>query len=692
MKSLLKKQRIEVIVNFSVLFLIFAFLLYYFKPEYLLMKTVIAGGDTASQYYPASFLEQTLLPKLKIIGWCPGWYAGFPLFQFYFPLLFVASALMSYLIPLQISFKLITVIGTFLLPVTAFFCMKLMRFKFPIPIIAAVFTLAFLFNQGNSMWGGNIPSTLAGEFSFSFSLSLMVLLAGLLYKGIEENKYFIRNSITFALMALSHIITVIVFGLTSLFFLLNKKKFFSNFKYLFLVYSLGFLLIAFWFLPLVFKLNYTTPFFVKWFYSDARKEIFTDVLIPFYLLSLIGLYKALKIKDKRIFYLLSFAAVAIPLYYLSPLLGIVDIRFLPFLQLFPLFIAAYGLGEIIKIKRSWLLPIIVLIITAAWVQQNTTYIGFWIEWNYSGFESKQLWPAFSAVNNFLRGNESDPRVVYEHSNLHDAAGSLRAFESLPLFSGRSTLEGLYMQSIETSPFVFYIQSEISEIASCPFPTWSPCTVFNSTKAAKHLEMFNVKHVIARTDKVKAELNSSPLYKSVAKFEPFEIYQLATNKDRYVEVPRYEPFVFDTNDWKRTSYEWFKREDLIDIPLVFTKDKKEFNHFAEDLDEISKIPIGNNCSIQESFRAEEIRIRTNCIGKPHIIKVSYFPNWQVEGADKIYLVSPSFMLVFPQQENVRIYYGNTFADILGEILSYFGVGIILFIIFLRKQKLRSLTPL
>ena len=317
MKTLLKNQfrrlimkKSESIVNATVLIFIFLFLISYFKPEYLLLESTISGGDTASQYYPAYFLKENILPKLKIVGWCPGWYAGIPMFQFYFPLLFVVSAIMSYLIPLQISFKLVTILGTFLLPVATFLCMKFMKFKFPIPIIAAIFTLPFLFNQGNSMWGGNIPSTLAGEFSYSFSLSLMVLLSGLIYKGVEEKRFVIKNSIIFALMALTHIITVIVFVLASSFFLI-KKKFLSNLKYLLLVYFLAFLLISFWFLPFVLNLKYTTKFFVKWAYGDMRKEIFPDVLIPFYILSLYGFFRALGEKDKRILFLSFFIFVSI---------------------------------------------------------------------------------------------------------------------------------------------------------------------------------------------------------------------------------------------------------------------------------------------------------------------------------------------------------------------------------------------
>src|SRR5206468_12759393 len=102
-----------------------------------------------------------------VTGWCPGNYGGFPLFQFYFFLPFVLIALLSHLIPLTIAFKIGTVLGTFALPVCAYAAMRLAAAPFPAPALAALATLPFLFMEANSMWGGNIPSTLAGEFAFS---------------------------------------------------------------------------------------------------------------------------------------------------------------------------------------------------------------------------------------------------------------------------------------------------------------------------------------------------------------------------------------------------------------------------------------------------------------------------------------------------------------------------------------------
>jgi hypothetical protein len=54
------------------------------------------------------------------------------------------------------------------------------------------------------MWGGNILSTLAGEFSYSLSMALSLILIGSLYRGTVEDKGVIRNAILVFLVGFSH--------------------------------------------------------------------------------------------------------------------------------------------------------------------------------------------------------------------------------------------------------------------------------------------------------------------------------------------------------------------------------------------------------------------------------------------------------------------------------------------------------
>jgi hypothetical protein len=103
-----------------------------FPVEHMLADTVTAGGDMASHYYAAAYMRDVLLPKGQVTGWCPGNYAGLPLFQFYFFLPFLLIALVSYLVPLTIAFKIGTVLGTFLLPICAYGALRIGgRRRFP---------------------------------------------------------------------------------------------------------------------------------------------------------------------------------------------------------------------------------------------------------------------------------------------------------------------------------------------------------------------------------------------------------------------------------------------------------------------------------------------------------------------------------------------------------------------------------
>ena len=55
-------------------------------------------------------------------------------------------------------------------------------------------------------------------------------------------------------------------------------------------------------------------------------------------------------------------------------------------------------------------------------------------------------------------------------------------------------------------------------------------------------------------------------------------------------------------------------------------------------------------------------------RPLLVKMSYHPNWHVNGAERVWPVSPSFMLIYPETEHVRLYYGPGPWDYLGRSLS------------------------
>jgi thiosulfate reductase cytochrome b subunit len=77
-------------------------------------------------------------------------------------------------------------------------------------------------------------------------------------------------------------------------------------------------------------------------------------------------------------------------------------------------------------------------------------------------------------------------------------------------------------------------------------------------------------------------------------------------------------------------------------------------------------------VNDALGNEEIRFDTDCPGRPHLIKISYHPKWRVEGADRVYLVSPAFMLVYPTARHVRLVFGNRWPDYVGWAATAIGI--------------------
>ena len=176
-------------------------------PSMLLTNTTTTGGDTGAHIAMPKFLE-SLLVHGHLTGWDPGWYDGFPLYTFYFTIPDLFIAIGGWIIPYGVAFKLGTILGSVILPICAWACGRFFRLRAPLPTILAAATLPFLFDYTFTIYGGNLFSTLAGEYAYSFSLSLAVLFLGLFACAVREGKYRGWAAIVLAVCILSHMVGV----------------------------------------------------------------------------------------------------------------------------------------------------------------------------------------------------------------------------------------------------------------------------------------------------------------------------------------------------------------------------------------------------------------------------------------------------------------------------------------------------
>ena len=96
-----------------------------------------------------------------------------------------------------------------LLPLCAWAFGRLAGLRDPGPACLAAATLPFLFEPSFTIYGGNLLSTLAGEFSFSLSLSLSLLFLGVVAKGLHTGRHRALAAVLFAVTLLCHLIPAI---------------------------------------------------------------------------------------------------------------------------------------------------------------------------------------------------------------------------------------------------------------------------------------------------------------------------------------------------------------------------------------------------------------------------------------------------------------------------------------------------
>ena len=158
-------------------------MLWQLHPSLLLSTSTPTGGDNGGHYAMPAFLRSGLLSHGQLTGWDPGWYDGFPLYTYYFVLPDLLAALASYAIPYALAFKWVTVLGSVLLPVAAWAMGRLFGMRRAFPGAVAAITLCYLFDYTFTIYGGNLFSTLAGEYAYSLSIALALVFLGLMAVG-----------------------------------------------------------------------------------------------------------------------------------------------------------------------------------------------------------------------------------------------------------------------------------------------------------------------------------------------------------------------------------------------------------------------------------------------------------------------------------------------------------------------------
>ncbi len=433
--------------------------------------------------------------------------------------------------------------------------------------------------------------------------------------------------------------------------------------------------------------------------------------------SFIGISKAFDVRLHRIaadipskrFYLWGFLVMGCVIAYFSAhFLQVPDIRFLPPLGFALLMIFfAETMGPFVVQKKMLIqtaIAVTVCYVTIIIVIFGARISEGWYRFNNKGYEMTSGYHEFIQLNRYLRtvyekeGLDplNAPRVAYEKSDQYGRYGGDRVFESLPFFSGRQTLEGIHYASSLASPFMAFIQTEFSKDVKTPKP--QILSKINPKALPAHFNLYNISQLAVITDTMKRALSDSPWFEKEAQFGKISLFRYVGCSGRYVEVPKVRPVLYAGSRWVDDFFAWYKdtrRTDVLLVPEQYVTDKTDRATLSErtesvfDLDPFRSREL-NRDGLQINTHLDHLKIKfkTNRVGIPHLIKVSYFPNWSVEGANGIYPVSPHLMLVIPRENTVILKYGSSWWEIAGIVITTGGIVILLLVGVFRISKIRS----
>jgi hypothetical protein len=747
------------------------------NPALILTATTPTGGDTGAHVFGPAYLRDTLLPAGRVMGWSNAWFAGFPAFYFYFPLPSLTIVGLDLFLPYGVAFKIVTVLGLLAMAPAVYFFTRSLRLGRPIALVTAGAGVVFAFYESYSIYGGNIASTLAGEFSYSWSFALSLVYLGLLIKAVrDDRKYTKWAALALALTALCHVLTTLVVVFASLFVLAWKRAFWRSL----LIWSWGFAIAAFWALPLFLRIGLTSD--MAWNPLSRWEEVFPVEVWMLLPAAIPGAVWAVR-KTTRVVPLL--AATLLPLIYF-PLPSILpDLlpgtfgdahwklyngRLMPYWYFGVAFFAALGLGAVTmwlsrrlpsRVRTLWPRLVVAagfavatgLVVDStefpgwAWIvvvvagvgamaisymfpptvntrnfltasaaaivvlgaATGVTYVDGWSVWNYEGYESKETWPEYQALMAELDTLPSG-RVQWEANSELNQYGTPMSPMLIPYWTEGSlaSMEGLYFESSLTTPFHFINHSEMSYRPSNPIPGLQYHT-FDMERGLRHMDAYGVRYYVSFTPEAAEKANGIDGFEELAVSGPFHIFELpetdlvvpATHLPAVYEAPQRglfaalvgSPTVTGADGEPLPSFhemalDWYEDIDNMDRWVVAggPEDWPRIESLEERPDTVLTVPEDPVSDIV--VEDHRITFSTEAVGVPHMVKVSYFPNWTATGAEGPWRATPSLMVVVPTANEVVIEFRDTWAETLGKLLSLGGVGAFaaLGVMRLRKERL------
>ncbi len=193
------------------------------------------------------------------------------------------------------------------------------------------------------------------------------------------------------------------------------------------------------------------------------------------------------------------------------------------------------------------------------------------------------------------------------------------------------------------------------------------------RAIPHLSLYDVDYYVSYTETGRDAAEEAGL-EILAEPAPWTVFRMPDNA--LVDAAAAEPVVWDGGGpFLDVALEYYGDVENLEY-LVVREGPEEWRRvtdLAQRTNRVRATGAGPNAVSDIVLESDRISFTTTAVGVPHLVKVSYFPNWRATGADGPYRAAPSLMVVVPTDEDVVLEFARGGVENLAMILTLAGIA-------------------
>ncbi len=333
----------------------------------------------------------------------------------------------------------------------------------------------------------------------------------------------------------------------------------------------------------------------------------------------------------------------------------------------------------------------------------------WTRYNFMGYEGRAYYAEYKALVDTMAGLGQDPtkgcgRALWENNGDTGLYGTTMALMLLPHWTDGciQSSEGLFFEASGTTPYHFLTAAAMSANSSNPVRELR-YTDNDASVGVPMMQQMGIKYLMVFTQAAKAQAETRDDLTLVAESGPWKIYTVSDSN--LVEPLTVQPVVVNgrSGDQRErhlelgTSYfqhpdewaampvdsgppEWQRIDVQVDMSRRVGNKPLEPGRKVDIVvpsEPITVTPLKTVTVSNVDMGDQDLSFDVSEIGVPVLVKISYFPNWKVDGATGPYRVSPNFMIVVPTSTHVYLHYDASKLDKIAYFITFLGILLMIF---------------